>query len=241
MANSHLAEMRGIVEPRGKSARRAAEIVATIKSLPQLLSELKNITDASGESAHRAAELVGHLINLPEWIDEQHGGLRDAAERELDRLCRMIALTLNEMLLMIKWFPEQRHWHKADLCKLRDNAEALQAREDAERKATDRARLEAARPKPQPQAPTPRIAAEPPRRAADDDCDDEDADVAEAATPATTPATAPQSHESYEVAHWKAEAARYKAAYEREAQKRRMLEVKVAKLEKELGRQAVTA
>jgi hypothetical protein len=138
MWKESMVELRGLVEPNGKRAHRAAEIVQQVRTLPEVLSELKNIVQASGKEAHRVAELVSSLLDLPEWIDGEHGGLRDEAERELDRLCRMIALTIDELLAMVKHFPDPVHWDKADLCALRDAAVDKQRRADEERRAKQR-------------------------------------------------------------------------------------------------------
>jgi hypothetical protein len=227
MINKSVADLRSICEPGGKSARRAAEIVATIKSFPEILSELKNIADASGESAHRAAELVSHLINLPEWIDEQHGGLRDSAERELDRLCRMIALTADEMVAMIKFFPEARHWHRADLCKLRDSAIALQAAEDSERRARDRARREQER-----ASATPGVQKREPGQ------------KRVTVIARTDPAPTASEHDAVgdretptqdDLAFYRAEAERFRKAWERSEEKRKIAEAKCGRLQAEIA------
>ena len=146
MWKDSLVELRGIVEPGGKRAKRAAEIVQQVRSLPDILVELKNIVQASGKEAHRVASLVEALLELPEWIDGEHAGLRDAAEQELDRLCRMIALTVDELLAMISFFPQPEKWDKADLVALRDEAVKLQREKDESRRAKERAKQQWAGP-----------------------------------------------------------------------------------------------
>ena len=136
--------LRRIAEPRGKQTHRGAKLVAQLRALPDVLAELRKIVEKGGAEAHSTASLAKELLDNPEWMDSEHGKLRDEAEAELDRLTRMIALTLDELLAMIKFFPDIKHWDKADLCALRDSACFKQKEEDDQRRAKERARQEAA-------------------------------------------------------------------------------------------------
>src|SRR5262245_35526091 len=113
MWKESMVALRRIAEPRGKETHRGAELVRQLRGLPDVLDELRKIVEKGGAQAHATASLAKELLDNPEWLDGEKGGLRDEAESELDRLTRMIALTLDELLAMVKFFPDVKHWDKA--------------------------------------------------------------------------------------------------------------------------------